>query len=182
MWRAADYKLVAEKSEVFEYAVDGLSFELNQNDRLIAIDSRGHYCRMKLLWSDDENQLSRGDASARECERCWLSTEMIGEFQSTIKMEPSVGTVLKHQFSRDGQILLRIQSKGTYFEPEYEILAIEVISLEDSVPLIIQLDADRRYRNGLPLLAENGESVLVCSISTTEVYKATTNAHVDHFV
>ena len=124
---------------------------------------------MKLLWSDDENQL---DATfATEGDRSSLSPKSGDRFQNNIPPPLPYSNICKHQFSGDGQILLRIQFKSTYFEPEYEIRAIEVINLRDSTPSVIQLDEDRKYRNGFPLLSKNGESVLMCSMSKTEVCK-----------
>ena len=135
---------------------------------------------MKLSWSSDESQSSREDASATECMRLLLSTEMKDKFQSTIETELPMSTVRKHQFSKNGQILLLTHSTSTYSERDYEINAMEVFKQGDSTTIIIRLDKDdEHHQKGLPLLAENGESVLVCSVSKTEVCKVAAGMCVD---
>ena len=181
LWRTADYKLVAEWCGAFERAIDCLLFIQHENDRLIAVDTEGNCRCTKLLWSDDEHQLDA--TSAAEPPNCCSFSSVDNErFLNDIpKPLPHIDTC-KHQFSRNGRILLRVKSTGTYFEPEYQIIAIEVIKLGYSIPPIIQLDKDRKHPNGFPLLSENGESVLVCSIAKTEVCKAITSVHTSIFL
>ena len=177
LWRTLDYTLIAEKKKILENPVECLRFIQNKNDSLIAVDTKGYYKCVKLPWSDDENQLDA--TSATEGDRSSLTPECDDRFQNNIPPPFPYSNICKHQFSGDGQILLRIQFKSTYFEPEYEIRAIEVINLRDSTPSVIQLDEDRKYRNGFPLLSKNGESVLMCSMSKTEVCKIASSVYVD---
>ena len=141
-----------------------MSFAQSEDDRLSAVDIEGHYTRMKLLWYADEARSCQGTASATQREWCVLSIEARDKYQSAIDSRITADTIRKHQFSRDGQILLRILSEDTYFEPEYYIIAIEVFKLGNNETSIIELDEYRRYPKGLPVLSENGEGVL---ISTT---------------
>ena len=177
LWRTTDYKLVAEKSKAFDHAIDCLRFIQNENDRLIAVDTRGYYRCLNLPWSDDENQLDATSVAELSCSSFSL---VDGErFLNDIPKPLPYSDTCKHQFSRNGRILLRIKSTGTYFEPEYEIRTIEVIKLGGSIPQVIHLDEDRKYQKGFPLLSKNGEGVLVCSMLNTEVPKIAAGMCVD---